>query len=57
MPDLPEIDIDNLWKAIKGGSDYPIAVGDEKPVAIVVPYEKYTDLLKAWADLQLDGKR
>ena len=47
-----------MIRAVEAGDSYDIVTKDgEKPVAIVIPYEKYEAYIKAWAELQIAGKR
>lgn len=47
-----------MIRSVAAGDDYIIQSKDGgKPLAIVIPYEKYEQLIAGWAQLQLDGKR
>ncbi|AEK09661.1 hypothetical protein PBI_MOZY_47 [Mycobacterium phage Mozy] len=47
-----------MIRSVEDGNDYVIqGKGGGKPLAIVLPYEKYEDLIAAYAELQIDGRR
>jgi hypothetical protein len=47
-----------MIRSVEVGQDYVVqGHSDGKPLAIVLPYEKYEDLIRAYAQLQVDGKR
>lgn len=47
-----------MIRAVEDGDQFVIEAKDGgKPLAICIPYEKYEDFVKAWAELQIDGKR
>lgn len=47
-----------MIRDVEAGNDYVIqSKGGGKPLAIMLPYGKYEELIRAYAQLQIDGKR